>query len=98
MGTNSNGNQPHPQGKGVITTSWDRDDSNNKKRRFKLTATYTPLTPDERLAGPPVTIGESTLDAPSLEVARIMVAGLNQMLASQPPDILVPQQPPLVKP
>ena len=41
-----------------------------------------------RLAGGPTVIGEATLDVPNLEVAKILLAGLTEMLNKQPPEIL----------
>jgi hypothetical protein len=83
----------------MVTTSWVRDDFANGRRRFKLYAMHVPVmhavAPDiridashPRLAGGPAVIGEASLEVPNLEVARILLAGLTEMLNKQPPEIL----------
>src|SRR5262249_46388596 len=83
----------------MVTTSWVRDDFANGRKRFKLYAMHVPVqqavsmrtalhAQHPRLAGGPTVIGEATLEVPNLEVAKILLAGLNEMLAKQPPEIL----------
>jgi hypothetical protein len=75
----------------MITTSWMRDDFANGRCRFRLYAMHVPTmqaAANARLAGAPTVIGEATLEAPNLDVARILLAGLNEMLNKQPPEIL----------
>jgi hypothetical protein len=90
-----------PQPSGLVTTSWVRDDFANGRRRFKLYAMHVPVTAAvgsavggsiesnrPRLAGSPVVIGEATIEVPNLEVAKILLAGLSEMLNKQPVEIL----------
>lgn len=83
----------------MVTTSWVRDDFANGRRRFKLYAMHVPViqavdpkmsigASHPRLAGAPAVIGELSIEVPNLEVARILLAGLSEMLNKQPPEIL----------
>ena len=83
----------------MVTTSWVRDDYANGRRRFTVYAMQVPvmqaINPGERidamrprLAGGPAVIGEATLEVPNLEVAKIRLAAIGEMLAHQPPEIL----------
>ena len=83
----------------LVTTSWVRDDFANGRRRIKLYAMHVPVqqavnpmrpldATHPRLAGGPTVIGEAVLEVPNLEVAKILLAGLNEMLTKQPPEIL----------
>jgi len=92
-----NGNlTPRP---GVVTTCWRRDDYGNGHRRYTVSAihvpiaeTFDPTRPIEsstpRMAGAPTVLGTITMEAPNLEVAKMLYAGLGEMLATQPPEIL----------
>jgi hypothetical protein len=84
----------------MVTTSWVRDDYSNGRRRFKVYAMHVPLLQalaadmqlgisHPRMAGAPTVIGEATLEVPNLEVAKILHAALGEMLAKQPPEIVV---------
>lgn len=86
----------------LVTTSWLREDLSNGHKRFKVYAISVPILTDPsmnngtfsventhpRLAGNPVVISESTLEAPNLEVAKLIHAGQAEMLRSQPPEIV----------
>jgi hypothetical protein len=83
----------------MVTTSWIREDLPNGRKRFRLYAVHVPLqqavssdlridVQHPRLAGAPAVIAEATIEAPNLEVAKILLAGLHEMLAKQPPEIL----------
>jgi hypothetical protein len=71
---------PH---RAMITTSWARDDYANGRRRYKLYAMAKPET-----GGSALVIGEAVLEVPNLEVAKIVVSGLTEMLVKQGPEIL----------
>lgn len=99
----SNNGASQPQA-AMVTSSWVRDDYASGRRRYKLYAMHVPLvnaqaadkedginsviTSHPRLASGPTVIGEATLDVPNLEVAKILLAGLAEMLNKQPPEIL----------
>ena len=98
MEISKNGTMPQPQA-AMVTSSWVRDDYANGRRRDKLYAMHVPLVNAQaadmhmgvshpRLASGPTVIGEATLDVPNLEVAKILLAGLTEMLNKQPPEIL----------
>jgi hypothetical protein len=93
-----NGKAPALAG-ALVTTSWVRDDYGNGRRRYKLYAQHVPLLQaaaadmqlgvlHPRLAGAALVIGELTLEVPKLEVAKLLAAGLQEMLAKQPPEIV----------
>ena len=98
MDITKNGALPVPAA-AMVTSSWVRDDYANGRRRYKLYAMHVPLVQAQaadmqigvshpRLASGPTVIGEATLDVPNLEVAKILLAGLTEMLNKQPPEIL----------
>ena len=86
----------------LITTSWQRDDLPGGRKRFKLYAISIPVFIDSvngngslsiehqhpRLAGNPMVISESIIEAPNLEVAKMIHAGQAEMLRAQGPEIV----------
>lgn len=94
-----NGANGAPPPAAMVTTCWVRDDFANGRRRYKLHAMHVPLqnavdpalglaASHPRLAGNPMVIGEVELIVPNLEVARILLSAMSEMISKQPPEIL----------
>ncbi len=95
-----NGSTPAP-GSAMLGTSWTMEQTVSGRKHFKLYVIHVPLlnafgggpigigaaTP--RIAGAPTVIGEATMEVPNLEIARLLVAGISEMLAKQPPEIIL---------
>lgn len=65
-----------------IGTSWLREVGADGRKRFHVYAI---------IQGPPAyVVGEATLEAPNLEVAAILLNGIRETLAKQPPEIISP--------
>lgn len=84
-----NGAAPRPQ---PVEVSFVRDDYANGRRRYKSYAMIKqqqldPLT--NTLRQVTVVIGEITVEAPNLEVAKVCCASLLNMLSKLPPEIEV---------
>jgi len=82
----------------IITSSWTREILENGRKRFKFHAIQVPLdhspapviqvaVEHPRLAAPPVVVGELVLEIVNLDVARILIAAVQQVLAAQPPEL-----------
>jgi hypothetical protein len=85
----------------MVTTSWMREDLANGRKRFRVFAMHVPLVnavdtaipldaSHPRIAGAPAVIGEATIEASNLDVAKILSATISQMIAKQPPEIIQP--------
>jgi hypothetical protein len=96
MEITKNGDSPPSS---MVTTWWVRDDFANGRRRFKLYAVHMPgqkaASSDvainlqhSRLAGAPAVVGEAQIEVPNLEVAKILLAGLTEMLQKQAPEVV----------
>lgn len=67
-----------------ISTSWLRTDSVNGRKTLKVYAIAQPEN------GGPIVVADATLDVPSMDIAQILLGGIGETLAKQPPEIIRP--------
>ena len=79
MELTKNGNVPTA----LVSISWNRDDFANGRRRYKAYAM------SRVNGGNSIVIGETVLEVPNLEVAKVLHAAIGEMLAKQPPEIQI---------
>jgi hypothetical protein len=80
----------------LLTTSWMRERTSEGPSRFTLYAMMTPVQQavnsieqaHPRMAGAPMVVGQAVIDVPNLEIAKLLLAGLNEMLSKQPSEIV----------